>query len=64
MAERGRDEVFTIIETHPEEGPTIEEIMDTLHDWFYGLLVTGELRRHGGIKGKLLPSEQELQDME
>lgn len=64
MAKRDKREEFTIIETHPEEGPSIDAIMDTLHDWFYGLLITGELRRFKKQEDMLRSSTEDQQGME
>lgn len=64
MAKRDEREEFTIIETHPEEGPSLDVIMDSLQDWFYGLLITGELRRFKKQEDVIRSATEDQQEME
>lgn len=63
MAKRKKDKnQFTIIERHPDaDAPTLDEINQTLFDWYHSILITGELRVSRFEDSKVIPSEEKEQ---
>jgi hypothetical protein len=64
MAKRRRDpNQFTIIERHPEgdEAPTLDELNQTLHDWYRSIVITGEHRIARNGEGDVIPSTEKDQ---
>lgn len=58
MAKEKRDpNRFTIIERNPEGGPTLDEMLEGLHDWFVKVLITGEYKEQQS--GRKTPAKVE-----
>jgi hypothetical protein len=54
---------FTIIERHPEQddAPTLDELNQTLHDWYRSVVITGEHRNARTDEKEVVPPTEKDQ---